>query len=183
MATLTSLGQRGRRTAFQTAVRFALGHALVLGAIAAVCLALGVGLSETFERWAEIFGGGVLLALALTALFFPGALRHGHPHLPGHEANHTHERVSTAAGALMAVSGVRSLLVSLPALIIGGAFSLEAWTFLPGFALGILIGMGAVGFLFAEGFARMSGRISEWFHRGVAVSSAALGLVWIASRL
>lgn len=183
MATLSGLGQRGRRTAFGTALRFALGHALVLGAVAAGCLAAGVGLSEAFERWAEIFGGGVLLALALTALFFPGALAHGHPHLPGHEASHAHQRVSTAAGALMAISGVRSLLVSLPALILGGAFSLEAWTFLPGFALGILAGMGAVGLLFAEGLSRLSERLAEWVYRGVAVSSAALGIVWIAARL
>ncbi|MBN1204945.1 MAG: hypothetical protein JXB05_08470 [Myxococcaceae bacterium] len=186
MATLGTLGDGRRRAALLTALRFACGHAAVLGGVAAFCLLAGVGLSEAFERWAEVFGGGVLLALAVTALLFPNSLRHGHPHLPGHAKEphrHAHQHVSTAAGALMAVSGVRSLLLALPPLLMGGSMSLAAWTYLPGFALGILLGMGAVGLLFAEGFSRMSSRLAEWVHRAVALSSGALGVFWIGSRL
>jgi nickel/cobalt transporter (NicO) family protein len=185
MATLGTLGGGRRRTAILTALRFALGHAAMLGGIAAVCLMAGVGLSETFERWAEAFGGAVLVALAVTALIFPHSLDHGHPHLPGHDQKpHEHvHTVSTAAGAFMAVSGVRSLLIALPPLLVGGSMSLAAWTYLPGFALGILIGMGAVGLLFAEGLSRASARINLWIQRGVAVGSGALGLFWIGSRL
>ena len=186
MATLNTLGEGRRQAALRTALRFACGHAAVLGGVAAVCLLAGVGLSEAFERWAEVFGGGVLVALAVTALLFPNSLRHGHPHLPGHtegEHPHAHEKVSTAAGALMAVSGVRSLLLALPPLLMGGSMSLGAWSYLPGFALGILLGMGAVGLLFAEGLSRMGSRIALWVHRAVAVSSGALGLFWIGSRL
>ncbi len=186
MATLNTLGEGRRQAALRTALRFACGHAAVLGGVAAVCLLAGVGLSEAFERWAEVFGGGVLVALAVTALLFPNSLRHGHPHLPGHtegEHPHAHEKVSTAAGALMAVSGVRSLLLALPPLLMGGSMSLGAWSYLPGFALGILLGMGAVGLLFAEGLSRLGSRIALWVHRVVAVSSGALGLFWIGSRL
>lgn len=186
MATLGTLGSGRRRAALLTAVRFACGHAAVLGGVAAFCLLAGVGLSEAFERWAEVFGGGVLVALAVTALLFPNSLRHGHPHLPGHAGephSHIHENVSTAAGALMAVSGVRSLLLALPPLLVGGSMSLSAWTYLPGFALGILVGMGVVGLIFAEGFSRMSERLAGWVHRAVALSSGALGLFWIGSRL
>ncbi len=186
MATLGTLGGARRRTALLTALRFALGHAAVLGGVAAFCLLAGVGLSEAFERWAEVFGGGVLIALAITALLFPNSLRHGHPHWPGHADEphpHAHARVSTAAGALMAVSGVRSLLLALPPLLVGGSMSLSAWTYLPGFALGILLGMGAVGLLFAEGLARMNARLGTWVQRAVALSSGALGLFWIGSRL
>jgi hypothetical protein len=186
MATLGTLGGGRRRAALLTALRFALGHAAMLGGVASVCLLAGVGLSEAFERWAEVFGGGVLIALAVTALLFPNSLHHGHPHLPGHHNephSHVHEHVSTAAGALMAVSGVRSLLLALPPLLVGGSMSTAGWTYLPGFALGILVGMGAVGLLFAEGISRMSARLSAWLQRVVAVGSGALGLFWIGSRL
>lgn len=186
MATLGTLGGGKRRAAVLTALRFALGHAAMLGGVAAVCLLAGVGLSEAFERWAEVFGGGVLLALAVAALLFPNSLRHGHPHLPGHTHEphaHIHEHVSTAAGALMALSGVRALLLALPPLLVGGSMSLAAWTYLPGFALGILLGMGAVGLLFAEGISRMGAGLVAWVQRAVALGSGALGMFWIGSRL
>ncbi|HEX8439186.1 hypothetical protein [Archangium sp.] len=186
MATLGTLGPARRRATLLVALRFAVGHAAVLGGVATFCLLAGVGLSETFERWAEVFGGMVLVALAVTAFLFPNVLRHGHPHLPGHTQephSHMHDRVSTAAGALMAVSGVRALLLALPPLLVGGSLQSSGWTYLPGFALGILVGMGAVGLLFAEGLARMSTGLAERFQRGVAAGSAALGLFWIVTRL
>ncbi len=185
MATLGTLGGGRRRAAIATALRFALGHAAMLGGIAALCLLAGVGLSETFERWAEVFGGTVLVALAVTALLFPNSFSHGHPHLPGHAREpHQHvHTVSTAAGALMAISGVRSLLLALPPLLMGGSMSLAAWTYLPGFALGILVGMGAVGLVFAVGISRLNHRLTAWVQRAVAVGSGALGLFWIGSRL
>jgi nickel/cobalt exporter len=191
MATLGTLGPARRRATLLVALRFALGHAAVLGGVATFCLLAGVGLSETFERWAEVFGGMVLVALAVTAFLFPNVLRHGHPHLPGHTQEphshlhepHMHDRVSTAAGALMAVSGVRSLLLALPPLLVGGSLQTSGWTYLPGFALGILVGMGAVGMLFAEGLSRMGAGLAERLQRVVAAGSAALGLFWIVSRL
>nr|AYM53650.1 hypothetical protein [Archangium violaceum] len=186
MATLGTLGPSRRRATFLIALRFAIGHAAVLGGIATFCLLAGVGLSETFERWAEIFGGAVLVALAVTAFLFPNVLRHGHPHLPGHTHephSHMHDQVSTAAGALMAVSGVRSLLLALPPLLVGGSMQSSGWTYLPGFALGILVGMGAVGLLFAEGLSRMGTSVAERLQRLVAGASAVLGMFWIVSRL
>jgi hypothetical protein len=186
MATLGTLGPARRRATLLVALRFALGHAAVLGGVATFCLLVGVGLSETFERWAEVFGGMVLVALAITAFLFPNVLRHGHPHLPGHTQephSHMHERVTTAAGALMAISGVRALLLALPPLLVGGSLRTAGWTFLPGFALGILLGMGAVGLLFAEGLARLDSALAERLQRFVAAGSAALGLFWIASSL
>ena len=186
MATLGTLGPSRRRATLLVALRFAIGHAAVLGGVATFCLLAGVGLSETFERWAEIFGGAVLVALAVTAFLFPNVLRHGHPHLPGHTHephSHMHDQVSTAAGALMAVSGVRSLLLALPPLLVGGSMQSSGWTYLPGFALGILVGMGAVGLLFAEGLSHMGSVLAERLQRLVAAGSAALGLFWIVTRL
>ncbi len=186
MATLGTLGPSRRRATLLVALRFAIGHAAVLGGVATFCLLAGVGLSETFERWAEIFGGAVLVALAVTAFLFPNVLRHGHPHLPGHTHephSHMHDQVSTAAGALMAVSGVRSLLLALPPLLVGGSMQSSGWTYLPGFAFGILVGMGAVGLLFAEGLSRVGTTLAERLQRLVAGASAVLGVFWIVSRL
>jgi nickel/cobalt transporter (NicO) family protein len=186
MATLNGMGGRASRArTFSTALRFAVGHTVVLGGMAAACLSAGVMLSETFANRAEVFGGAVLVALAVTALFLPSSVRHGHPHLPGHahDHGHTHTRASGAAGALMAVSGVRSLLLAMTPLLVGGRFSLQAWTYLPAFALGILVGMGAVGLLLAEGMSRLSARMSTWVERAVYAGSAALGVVWIVTRL
>ena len=167
------------------AVRFAIGHALMLGMVALICVAAGVGLSEAFEKWAEVAGGAVLIALAISALFFPSVLRHGHPHLPGHGHSHVHPpaersaRVSTAAGALMAVSGARSLLIALPPLMVGGALKLSAWAYLPGFAVGILVSMGVVGVIVAEGAARLGDRLRQ----GVALASGLIGIWWIVARI
>jgi nickel/cobalt transporter (NicO) family protein len=190
MATLGTLGSSRRRATLLVALRFAIGHAAVLGGVAALCLLAGVGLSETFERWAEIFGGTVLVALAVTAFLFPNVLRHGHPHLPGHthephshlHDSRRHEQVSTAAGALMALSGVRALLLALPPLLVGGSLHASGWVYLPGFALGILLGMSAVGLLFAEGLSRLGVGLATRLQRFVAATSAALGLFWIVVR-
>ena len=194
MATL-SLGEGAgpgrRRAAVRCALRFAVGHAAMLAGVATVCLVAGVGLSEAFERWAEVFGGAVLVALAVTVLLFPNVLRHGHPHLPGHAHTtphvHTGEDTgvgaATAAGALMALSGVRSLLLALPPLIVGGSLHWSAWSYVPGFALGILVGMGAFGLVLAEGMARWGQRVESWLRRAVALASAGLGLFWMGARL
>jgi hypothetical protein len=183
IATLGSMGERRASTVLKVAVRFALGHAAVLGALAAFCLLAGVGLSAAFERWTEILGGALLIALALAALLMPGALRHGHPHLPGHAEDHLHTRVSTAAGAVMAVSGVRALLLALPPLLVGGSLHLAAWTYLPGFALGVMAGMGAVGLCFSYGLSRVGDHAARRLERAVALGTAALGFTWIAARL
>ncbi len=183
MVTLGGLSGQRRRQVLQTAARFALGHTFVLGTLAALCLFLGVGLSEAFERWAEIGGGALLIGLALAALLYPGALRHGHPMLGTHGHDHVHRRLPLAAGALMALSGARALLLALPPLLLGERFSLSAWTYLPGFALGVLLGMGAVGLVVAEGMTRFGERTLVWIQRAAVASSGALGVVWVVTRL
>jgi ABC-type transporter Mla maintaining outer membrane lipid asymmetry permease subunit MlaE len=87
------------------------------------------------------------------------------------------------AGALMAISGTRALLMALPPMLVGGSFAMRSMPYLPGFALGILVGMGVFGLFLAEGLARLNERISLWVYRGVAVSSMALGLTWMGMRL
>ncbi len=180
-AAVATFGTVSRRAALAAAIRFAVGHALVLGTLSALCLLAGVGLSEAFERWAEVLGGVVLIGVALSALFFPTALAHGHPHFGPHGKDHAHPRLPLATGALMALSGIRSLTLAMPPLVVGGSLSLSAWTYLPGFSLGILAGMGAVGLLLAAVVAPLSERAAENVRRVVAAGSALLGAGWIVS--
>ncbi len=81
------------------------------------------------------------------------------------------------------VHGVRSLLLALPPLLVGGSLATSGWTYLPGFAFGILVGMGAVGLVFAEGLERVGTAVADRLQRMVAIGSAALGVFWIATRL
>ncbi|HYV47747.1 MAG TPA: hypothetical protein VFA20_22970 [Myxococcaceae bacterium] len=186
-AAIATLGASGdRRKSLRVALSFAWGHTLVLGALAGACLALGFGLSEAFERWAERLGGFVLVALALAALLFPGTLEHGHPTLPhhGHDHDHhhahSHSRIGGVAGALMAVSGVRALALALPPLLVGGALHLAGWVYLPAFGAGVFLSMAGVGLAVSTGARRLSLRGAARLQRIVALSSGALGLVWIA---
>jgi len=179
-AAIATLGASGdRRKSLRVALSFAWGHTLVLGALAGACLALGFGLSEAFERWAERLGGFVLVALALSALLFPGTLQHGHPTLPHHGHDHRHSRLGGVAGALMAVSGVRALALALPPLLVGGALHLAGWVYLPAFGAGVFLSMAGVGLAVSTGTRRLSLRGAAWLQRAVAIGSGALGLAWI----
>ena len=182
-AAIATLGASGdRRKSLRAALSFAWGHTLVLGALAAACLVLGVGLSEAFERWAERLGGFVLVGLAVAALLFPGTLQHGHPTLPphGHDHRHRASRLGGVAGALMAVSGVRALALALPPLLVGGALHLSGLLYLPAFGAGVFIAMAVMGTLVSSGARRLSPRGAAWLQRAVALSSGALGVAWIA---
>lgn len=183
MATLGTQQVRHPSWALKAALRFALGHALVLGSVAAGCLLLGLGISEAFEKWAEIFGGVLLMGLAVTALLFPGALQHGHPHFGSHGPDHEHAQIPLAAGALMALSGVRSLLLALPPLMVGGSGFGQAWLYLPGFALGILVGMGLWGVVISATLKTLRARVLLHTQRTVALATGALGAYWIIDRL
>lgn len=181
-AAIATLTTSSRRKPWEVALRFALGHSAVLAVLAAACLLFGVGVSESVTRWTEALGGVVLIGLALAALFFPGFVQHGHPHLPPHGVDHGHNRLGTAAGALMALSGVRALMLAMPPLLVGGRFSLQGWSYLPAFALGVFAGMAAVGLLLGRGRDAISGKgLGPLFERTVAVSTGALGVFWIAA--
>ncbi|MFN0061055.1 MAG: hypothetical protein ACKVPX_00855 [Myxococcaceae bacterium] len=176
-------GGNDRRRAFHIALRFAGSHVFVLASLTGVCLGAGIFISAAFERWAEILGGAVLVSVATAALFFPSALSHGHPHWPGHARTHGHAGATMAAGALMAFSGIRALLLSLAPMWVGSSFHAHAWAYLPGFSLGILLGMSTVGLLAAEAFSRLGARARILAYRGTVAASAGLGLVWMAQRV
>ena len=187
-----------RSRALGIAVRFAIGHALLLGAGAAALILLGWSLPLMVERGGEMLGGTLLIGLGGTALWgtFSGRI-YGHSHLhAGEPAPHwhlhfggrdrhpqaaRHSHVPTIIGAAFAISGLRALTMLAPFGEEVGSASLPLMlTLVAVFALGILISMSLFGVAFArvistEGVLRL-GRGSAVL---MAFTSIALGGYWI----
>jgi nickel/cobalt exporter len=194
-------------TPFDVAVRFAIGHAVLLLAGAALVLILGWQIPAVVEQTGERVGGVLLISMGLFTLWVVVSDRlYGHSHGHEHEAHHAHDHHvhwhfhfgrreahpapkqhahgAGALGAVFAVSGLRALTLLAPALQGGAAASLVTLLYLVGvFALGILLSMSLVGIVLT----RVLG--SPWIVRTVGRSAAAitacgsiaLGVYWLVS--
>lgn len=190
--------------AFRVAVRFALGHALLLLAGSLAVIGAGWHVPIILERAGEVVGGCVLISLGaigcwiiLTRRLYGhthpyGSPPHPHWHLhlgrPEHHPEQTrHSHVPTMLGAVFAVSGLRALTLLAPVSLTGPSAPESLVTMvmlLTAFALGILLAMTLVGILLARAFG------SAWISRLVApvaagltaVGSIALGAYWIVGR-
>lgn len=187
-----------RARALGVAVRFAVGHALLLAVGASAIIVLGWTLPVVVERGGEMLGGVLLIVLGGTALWGVAAGRvYGHTHRHGHEAEPhwhlhigrrdrhpvggAHSHIPTFIGAAFAVSSLRALTLLAP---FGDRFSaapLPMLLILIGvFAAGILLSMSLFGVAFAG---LMSARVVSRLGRAagvlMAVSSIVLGLYWI----
>jgi hypothetical protein len=190
--------RRRDRTAgsvWRTAVGFAIGHALVLGAAVAAAVGLGVVVPAAFSGGAERVGGAMLVALGLIAAWGLATGRaYGHLHTEtdgrfrwhlhmgwfgGHP--HAHSRVPALLGAAFAMSSVRALMLFEP---IGGTAASLSWpaTFvlLMLFGVGILASMALFGVILARvlslGVVETLGRVAAGV---VAAASIALGAYWM----
>lgn len=202
LAALGTLASRrgDLREAIGVAVRFGAGHAALLAVGAALALGIGFVIPEAFERAAEIFGGSVVALLGLAALVDALGLRvhsHSHDHGDdGHEHLHVHvgpirhelsshvahRHGATLIGALLAVSGLRGLLLLLPAAAAGSAWVVGASV--AAFGLGVMASM--VGAAFLGVAAAKLGRTAG-IHTGPRVlrgliggASFCVGAAWIA---
>jgi hypothetical protein len=191
-----------RARALGVAVRFAAGHALLLGVGAAALITLGWSLPFAFERGGEILGGALLIVLGAVALWgaFSGRVYvHSHIH-SGEPAPHVHlhfgardhhpqatahSHVPTIVGAAFAVSSLRALTMLAP---FGGdvaRVSLSSMLMLVVvFAVGILISMSLFGLAFAQLMsARAILRLGRFSAVSMALASIALGGYWIVSAI
>jgi nickel/cobalt transporter (NicO) family protein len=193
-------GQRAR--ALGIAVRFALGHAMLLGLGAAALIMLGWSLPLTFERGGEILGGILLIVLGGLALSCAWSGRvYGHSHVHSgepaahfhlhfgvrahHPAAIAHSHVPTIVGAAFALSSLRALTMLAP---FGGAaegVTLASVLMLVAvFATGILISMSLFGIAFARVMSAQAvlrlGRASAVL---MASASMALGGYWIVAAI
>jgi len=199
IAALVVDGSPGRRhaRAMRTAVGFACGHAIVLGAGAVLAVAFGLLVPAAVSSGAERIGGMFLVAMGLVGLWTivggrtyahihgsagTRGLGHWHLHLArasGHPARaHGGSVLPLVIGALFAVSSLRAVMLMQP-------FSPDAHA-LPGlvvlialFGVGILLSMSLFGVLLARVLSLNAvtaiGRAAAGL---VAVASVALGAYW-----
>ena len=200
----TPLGPTRYARALALALKFAVGHALLLALGAALVLFSGWQIPASFEQGGELVGGCLLIALGSVVgwLTISGRLYvHSHVHDNGHSA-HSHWHLHLAwwgpthshrpalhtlmpgvLGAVFAMSGLRALVLSLPLWNAPGhAQHLGALLFLVTiFALGILISMSLFGIVLAHTLAdrRMTGHVARVSAAATALASLTLGIYWI----
>ena len=197
----TPLGPARYARAFALALKFAIGHALLLALGAGLVLVFGWQIPARVEQGGELLGGCLLIALGLVVGWMTATGRlYVHAHVHGHgEQAHRHWHLhfgrqhSHAAtihtvlpgvlGALFAVSGLRALVLSLPLWNNpAGAPALGTLLFLVTlFALGILLSMSLFGIVLAHTLAdrRMTGHVARFSAGLTALGSLALGIYWI----
>jgi nickel/cobalt exporter len=192
----TPTAQRAR--ALGIAVRFAVGHALLLALGAGALIALGWSLPLVVERSGEMFGGTLLVAFGGAGLWavFSGRV-YGHTHQHGHEpAAHWHLHVGRKVhhpkpsrhshlpmiiGAAFAISSLRALTVLAPFGDRVGAAPLSTLLVLiVVFGVGILLSMSLFGVAFARFMsAAVAARLGEAAAVIMAIASIGLGVFWI----
>ena len=183
------------------ALRFALGHALLLAVGTACVLMLGWNIPVVVERAGETVGGLLLIGLGAMALWAattrrfyihrhshvhqPGQTEHSHWHVHlGREHRHpvpaSHSAVPGILGGVFAVSGLRALTLLAPFEGVRNSLvSLLALVVI--FAVGILLSMSVFGILLARVMrsARVTTLAAEAAALATAFGSIALGLDWI----
>ncbi len=187
-----------RRTrALGVAVRFAVGHAMLLAVGAGTLIILGWSLPLVVERGGEMLGGILLILFGALGLWSVAAGRvYGHTHGQGggsrfhlhvgrrdhHPLPSAHSHLPTIVGAAFAVSGLRALTMLAPFGSRAETASLPTLLVLiTVFAIGILMSMSLFGVAFArlmsatamQGLGRAAGAIT-------AMASIALGVLWVA---
>lgn len=189
-----------RARALGVAVRFAIGHALLLAAGAGAIVALGWSLPLVVERGGEMLGGALLIGMGGISLWGVAAGRvYGHSHLHGNESSAhwhlhvgrperhpraiAHSHLPTIVGAAFAISSLRALTLLTPFGDRLGAAPLPTLLALIGiFGIGILLSMSLFGIAFARLMsAAAMARLGRAAALIMAAGSIALGAFWIAN--
>jgi nickel/cobalt transporter (NicO) family protein len=189
-----------RARAFGVAVRFAVGHAVLLALGAGGLVILGWSLPLVVERGGEVLGGALLIVLgaagfwALTSRRIYGHSHqhagepapHWHLHL-GRQDRHplpaAHSHLPTILGAAFAISSLRALTLLTPFGEDVATASLPTLLMLIGvFGVGILLSMSLFGVAFARMMsAAVAARLGRAAAFVMASASVGLGLYWIAN--
>jgi hypothetical protein len=188
-----------RTRALTVAVRFAVGHALLLAIGVSLVLLVGWTIPVAVERAGERLGGFLLILLGVFGLWavFTGRV-YGHVHADLDESRpHWHLHVGrtdhhpapsqhlshlpTLVGALFAISSLRALSLLAP---FGGRAALETLPVVLGlvglFGVGILISMSLFGVLLARLVStRVVSRIGRAASAITAIGSIGLGTYWM----
>ena len=180
-----------RARALSVAVRFALGHALLLGIGAGLIVLIGWSIPPHVERGGEMLGGALLIVMGvLTLQHLRGHLRREHqaastrhsaPSTEHPSTAHSHSHLPTLIGAAFAVSSLRALALLTPFGASLGTAPLPLLLALIGvFACGILASMSLFGVALAGLLSmRALERIGHGAGALVGVSSVLLGVAWV----
>jgi nickel/cobalt exporter len=199
-----ALSRRAR--AIAVAIRFALGHALLLAVGAGLIVLIGWSIPEPVERGGEMLGGALLIVMGLVTLqhlrvhaggHSAAARRQRSANSPQHEApsseesapgtEHsalsTHSHLPTMIGAAFAVSSLRALAMLTPFGADLGTAPLPLLIGLIGvFAVGILCSMVLFGVVLAGVLStRALHRVGHGAGALVGVSSVLLGVAWLVT--
>jgi nickel/cobalt exporter len=166
-----------RARALGVALRFAIGHALLLGCGAGLIVLVGWSIPAHVERGGEMLGGALLIVMGLVTLQH---LRR-HQHHAAHAHHHSH--LPTMIGAAFAVSSLRAVVMLTPFGHSAGSQPLPMLLALIGiFAVGILASMSLFGVLLAGVLStRTLQRVGHGAGALVGVSSILLGIAWVAT--
>jgi nickel/cobalt transporter (NicO) family protein len=199
-----SLGTAGdapavqRARALGIAVRFAVGHALLLALGAGALIALGWTLPLVVERGGEMLGGTLLIVFGAIGLWGVASGHiYGHTHRHGgepaphwhlhvgtpqqHPSPAAHSHLATIIGAAFAISGLRALTMLAPFGAGVDAAPLSTLLLLVAmFGIGLLVSMSLFGVAFARFMsAAVAARLGQASALLMAVASIALGVFWI----
>ena len=181
-----------RARALGVAIRFAAGHALLLGAGAGLIVVIGWSIPPHVERGGEMLGGALLIVMGLVTLqhFFAHRAVHRAPRTgdraPGTEhpaPSPQHSHLPTMIGAAFAVSSLRALAMLTPFGAGLGTAPLSVLLALIGvFAVGILVSMSLFGVALAGVLStRALARVGPGAGALVGVSSVLLGVAWVVT--
>ena len=175
-----------RARALGIALRFATGHALLLGLGAALIVVVGWTIPPHVERGGEMLGGALLILMGLVTLQHTRQ-QHAREHSAVHTAHRApgtkHSHVPTVIGAAFAVSSLRALAMLTPFGNDLGSEPLPLLLALIGiFAAGILLSMSLFGVMLAGVLStRALRRVGSGAGALVGVSSIVLGVLWVAT--
>jgi len=183
------LGDRSARArrarALGVAVRFAAGHAILLGIGAGLIVAIGWSIPPHVERGGEMLGGALLIVMGLVTL--QHLRSHGvtgpAPRTPHSAPGTSHSHLPTMIGAAFAVSSLRALAMLTPFGADLGTAPLPVLLALIGvFAAGILISMSLFGVVLAGVLSTKAlERVGQGAGALVGLSSVVLGVAWVVT--
>jgi nickel/cobalt transporter (NicO) family protein len=195
----TVMTASARRTrALGVAVRFATGHALLLGLGTGLIVLAGWTIPAVVERGGELLGGVLLILMGVLTMggIFSGRV-YGHTHVHGpepqphwhlhvgrrerHPGTASHSHLPTIIGAAFAISSLRAMAMLTPFGAGLGTAPLSLLIVLIGFfAVGILLSMSLFGVALARILsAHAVERVGQAAGILVSVSSIVLGAVWM----
>jgi len=197
--TVTTASAR-RARALGVALRFATGHAVLLGLGTGLIVLAGWTIPAVVERGGELLGGVLLVVMGALALagIVSGRL-YGHTHVHGrepeahwhlhvgrrerHPGMAAHSHLPTIIGAAFAISSLRALAMLTPfGAGLGAAPVPLLMALIAVFAVGILLSMSLFGVALARILsARALERVGQGAGLLVGVSSIVLGIAWMVT--